>query len=165
MTYLVRLREMIKDFFTRSPFYMTNREILYAMAVAHLGSDASPSDLAPDELGCAESVNEIYEKCFGKPFYEGNKLSTISMEDALSISPLFREVAAPSPGTIIIAATRGTQIGHVGICGRNGIIMSNNSFKDSTGVKGLWLENYTQDSWHRVFAVRKGLKVRLFDLI
>lgn len=162
---LVRLIQMIQSYFTRDPFYMTKRELLYAMAVTHLGTDASPNDLAPDELGCAESVNAIYEKAFGKPFYEGNQLSTYWMYKALKDSPEFVRTSTVSPGTIIISPTDGHNTGHVGICGKDGIIMSNNSFKDASGVKGVFEENYTQASWHRQFSERKKLPVYFFDLI
>jgi len=38
------------------------REILYETAKSFLGKDASPADEAPDEYGCAETVNEIHPK-------------------------------------------------------------------------------------------------------
>ena len=49
-----------------------NRIRLYEAARSFIGTDASPNDLAPDELGCAETVNEIMaiftaEKCRVQP--------------------------------------------------------------------------------------------------
>ena len=39
-----------------------NRIKLYEAARSFIGTDASPNDLAPDELGCAETVNEIIRR-------------------------------------------------------------------------------------------------------
>ena len=39
-----------------------NRIKLYEAARSFIGTDASPNDLAPDELGCAETVNESFER-------------------------------------------------------------------------------------------------------
>lgn len=149
---------------------MTNNEILYGAAIAHLGQDASPNDLAPDELGCAESFNDIYRKAFGKPLYEGNQLSTYFLYKALKESPTFKRTDIPKRGTTIISPTGFSKLGpkvagHVGICGNNGTIMSNNSFADSGGIKGVWDENYTLSSWYRYFLIRKQLPVFYFDLV
>lgn len=144
---------------------MSKNRLLYGGALAHLGQDASPNDLAPDELGCAESVNEIYKKVFGDYFYKGNQLSTYWMYKALKEDSRFVRVATPQAGTIVISPTNAIQTGHVGIFGENNIIMSNNSFKDSNGVIGIWDENYTKDSWTRYFEGRKKLPVYYFDLV
>lgn len=163
-TILARIIGFLSNLFSNG--MPSNNQLLYGGALAHLGKDASPNDLAPDELGCAESVNDIYKKVFGDYFYKGNQLSTYWMHKALrEDTARFKRVFEPKPGTIIISPTNAFQTGHVGICGENGVIMSNNSFKDSAGVKGVFDENYTFASWQRYFGERKKLPVYLYDLI
>ena len=52
-----------------------NRIRLYEAARSFIGTDASPNDLAPDELGCAETVNEIIRRAFGDYLHNDNCLS------------------------------------------------------------------------------------------
>lgn len=144
----------------------TKRELLHQMALSFCGTDASPNDLAPDELACAESVDNIHFKLF-RDHICVNYLSTYWMYKALKERPDFERIAEKDvlPGDIIISPTQGTNIGHVGILGENGIIMSNNSFKDSNGVKGIFDENYTLAAWKRYFFDRKGLGLHYFRKI
>ena len=144
----------------------TNRELFYTMALSVVGTDASPNDLAPDELGCAESVDGIYFRLFKKHICD-NFLSTYWMYKALKEKPEFIRVLDKDvlPGDIVISPTQGANTGHVGIVGQNGIIMSNNSFKDSNGVKGIFDENYTLASWRRYFFEKKGLGLHYFRVV
>lgn len=144
----------------------TNRELFYNMALAFVGSDASPNDLAPDELGCAESVDNIYFRLFGQHICN-NFLSTYWMYKELKDGERFERVSEEDAleGDIIISPTQGTNTGHVGIIGKNGVIMSNNSFKDSGGVRGIFDENYTLASWKRYFFDKKGLGIHYFRLV
>lgn len=144
---------------------MTKNDQLYGWAVSVLGKDASPNDIAPDELGCAESWNEIYKLMHGEHLYKGNMLSTYWLYKALKESPKFVRVFTPQRGTTVISPTNAHQTGHVGIFGEHGIIMSNNSFKDSNGIRGVWDENYTAASWQRYFGDRKQMPVYYFDLV
>lgn len=149
------------------PIYtMTKRELLYAKALASCGTDASPNDLAPDELGCAETVNEIHKGVFGDYISPRNILSTYQLYKDLQARPDFIVVEHPKPGDIVISPTGyGKGTGHVGIVGENGTIMSNNSFKDSDGVRGIFDQNYTIDSWRRRFVERGNFPMRFFGKI
>lgn len=117
---------------------------LHSRAVASIGIDASPNDVAPDELGCAETVNAIHKAEFGVEI--GGDVSTYRMYRALKDHPDFTKVDAPLPGDVVISPTGygGTDEvtnGHVGIVGDGRTIMSNDS------RKGTWESNYDISSW------------------
>lgn len=118
-------------------------EILYKTALSYLGTDASPSDIAPDELGCAESVNCVHKKAFGKEI--GGDVSTYRLYGALKAHPLFKKVDVPARGDIIISPTgfgKGSiPNGHTGIVGEAGTIMSNES------RSGKFEKNFTIETW------------------
>lgn len=146
--------------FPRMP---TNRELIHAKALSMLGVDASPKDQAPDELACMESVDNIHFRVFGDHICV-NYLSTYWAFKAFLERPDFEQIPLEDalPGDIIISPTQGSIVGHVGILGEGGIIMSNNSFADTNGVRGIFEENYTLASWRRAFVMRKGLGMYAF---
>ena len=147
-----------------------NRIKLYEAAYNALDSDPSPKDEAPDELACANSVNKIYEKAFGGPFYSGNQVSTYFLRKALRESPLFRRTNLPAPGDIIISPTGfGTKKnpdnspvipnGHTGIIMFAGDIASNDSRPQ---YRGQWRVNYTLDIWRDRWERRGGYPVEIY---
>lgn len=142
----------------QAPQGRTNREKLYNTAVSCLGTDASPNDVAPDEYGCAESVNEVHKKCFGFPI--GGELSTYKMYAVLKSSPLFTKVDSPLNGDIIISPTGygngDLSNGHVGIMSTMGNIMSNNS------RTGKFEQNYDLLSWNNRYKKIGGYPVDFF---
>lgn len=127
----------------KAPQGNTNREKLFNTALSCLGTDASPNDVAPDEYGCAETVNEVHKKCFGFPI--GGELSTYKMYAVLKSSPLFTKVDSPLNGDIIISPTGygngKLSNGHVGIMAFGDKIMSNNSYT------GKFEQNYNLATW------------------
>ena len=134
---------------------MTKMEQLYTAAVAKLGTDVSPRDLADNSVACAESVNALWKSVMGEYISPQNILSTMEMYKQLNF--YWKKVTVPTPGAIIISPTESaTKIGHVGVCGLGDTIMANDS------RSGLWLETYTQKSWHMYFEKKLGLKVALF---
>ena len=143
---------------------LTNPNVLfYQMARTFLGRDASPSDEAPDELGCVDTVEEIYQALFGVYIAGHKTLSTTVLYKKLNASPLWERTATPEEGSIIISpsgySTKGYTHGHVGIVGENNIIMSNSSFPPN---KGMFLENFTVDSWKRYYRAALGFPVYYF---
>ncbi len=122
----------------------TNREKLFTTAVSCLGTDASPNDVAPDEYGCAETINEVHKKAFGFPI--GGDVSTYRMYAVLKSSPLFVKTDSPLAGDIIISPTGygngNLTNGHVGIIGEKGKILSNSSFS------GKFEQNYDLVTWN-----------------
>lgn len=137
-----------------------NRLILFATAVKALGTDASPSDVAPDEVGCAETVYDILLRAF--PFSVGFPftVSTSQMYRGLTQSNRYIRIDSPLEGDIVISPTGygngGLSNGHVGIKGERDIIMSNSS--DS----GKFEENYTMDAWKARYAGLGGYPVCFF---
>lgn len=144
----------------------SSREKLYETAVACLGTDASPNDAAPDELGCAETVNEIYYKAFGE-YIETPGLSTTKLFAAmLDRADKFVRVTEPEAGNIIISPTGFSKIadtpiknGHVGIFGKEGKIMSNSS------ATGKFIENFTIDSWVERYKRKGGYPIYYFKRV
>ncbi len=143
---------LIDLFISRDPYLggvSTNREKLYDTAYSFLGKDASPTDKAPDDLACAESVNAVYKTAFGHEV--GGGLSTLEMYRVLQIKQgEFMEVDSPLYGDLIISPTTMTKVpvGHVGIVGK-WQIMSNSS------VTGKWEARYTLDTWRRRYGFVK----------
>lgn len=137
------------------------RNKLYLMAVLSLGRDASPNDIAPDEYGCAETVNAIHKKAFG--FEIGGDISTCRLYQAIQKSKFFIKVDQPLEGDVIISPSGmgngNLPNGHTGIMGKNGVIMSNSS------ATGLWTENYTLETWRNRYAVKGGYPVLVFRRI
>lgn len=122
-------------------------EKLHRTALMNLGRDASPSDVAPDELGCAETVNAINQQAFGDVI--GGDVSTYRMQIALRSHNKFVRVDTPRPGDLIISPTGFAQVrrpkiknGHVGIYSYGNTILSNDSFNN-----GKFLPNYQIQKW------------------
>lgn len=138
-----------------------NRVKLYDAAVASIGIDASPNDIAPDEVGCAETVNAIFKSVFGAE--AGGSLSTHNMYLSLLKDKRFIKVDQPLPGDIIISPTGygsgGLSNGHVGIIGQKDTIMSNSS------ATGTFESNYTLKAWRDRYAGKGGYPVVFFRVI
>lgn len=122
-----------------------NRLILFATAVKALGTDASPNDIAPDELGCAETVYDILSTAFpfnvGFPFL----ISTSKFYDAIKVSSKYIKVDQPLEGDIVLSPSgHGNgklSNGHIGVKGELDKIMSNSS------ATGKFMENFTMQTW------------------
>ena len=140
----------------------TRMDKLYLQAIINLGKDASPLDEAEDELGCVDTVEEIYQKEFGRYIQPVKTLSTSKLYQTLLSHPDFVQRNYPKRGAIVISptgySTKGSLHGHVGICGDCDLIMSNDS------RSGLWLENYSNRSWNLYFNGKLGFPVKYFHL-
>ena len=106
------------------------------------GSDASPRDIADDELGCAESVTNIIKQFLPDfPIITG----TWTLWDKMDRDSRFERVTNPKAGDIIISPTGSLRNapfpGHVGIMADDTNIMANDS------ATGLWKVFYTIESW------------------
>lgn len=135
-------------------------DMLLAAAVDAIGTDASPSDLAPDELGCAESVSNVVGRVLPQfPTVTG----TWTLLDLLSKHSRFETVTGePEPGDIMLYATgQGVGIfpGHVGIVGESNTVMSNDS------ATGKFIENYTVASFRDRYVRWGGFKEHIFRII
>jgi len=101
-----------------------NRVRLYKTAVSYIGTDVTPSDIIPDELDCANTVNTLHIRAFG--YAIGGGASTWLLHKALQHSPYFTKVDIPLPGDIVISPSgHGNgklSNGHVGIVDYNEMI-------------------------------------------
>ena len=132
------------------PPKLMKAELVYEAAFAAIGQDLSKE--APDERGCAEAVSRVLKKVYPNfPIF----VSTIQLNNYLRTQGEFVSSANPIAGCIAIFPTEGTRIGHVGIWGRRGWVMSNNSFG---GDRGKWTANYTEYGF-REEAKKRGLKL------
>jgi hypothetical protein len=138
---------------------LTQKKTLLDVCKEHLGKDASPNDLAPDELACAETVTTLLRKVYpDTPIITGTYTLWQYLKDPKNgYKPVIDGVAE----TIIISPTgtgnRGT-VGHVGIFDDNGLIMSNNSILN----KGTFTQNYTLDTWKKRYVDNQGMPIYLY---
>lgn len=147
------------------PMPVPNGKILYNVAKGCIGKDMS--DRAPNQLGCADSVNNIYELAFGSEI--GGGVSTTALDKALKKHKGFLAINKPEPYAIIMCATgestKGAKNGHVGIIGEKLgpddtlYVMSNDSFK------GTWEANYTVGSWKKYFGTKLGFPVKYYRVV
>lgn len=145
--------------------YITNQksEILYKSALRFIGVDASPSDLADDEYGCADTICSILRNTFGSSMGIPYTVSTNTMYKSLKYSLGYEQINKPQKGCIIISPTGygngGLSNGHVGIVGENNTIMSNNSYT------GNFESNYTIDTWKARYVDIGGYPMYYFKKI
>lgn len=137
-----------------------NRVILYEKALTFIGTDASPDDKAPDELGCAETISDILYAAFLDNVGFPGTLSTTQLYRQLSSCEKYERVSAPLPGDIVISPSGygngNLSNGHVGIKGPEESILSNSS---STGT---FISNYTMESWRLRYVVKGGFPMVFF---
>jgi hypothetical protein len=141
----------------QAPQGLNNREKLYYAAKAALGTDASPNDLVPDEVGCVESIACIYRKCFG--YGLGEEFSTYRLYQVLRNSSLWTIVTTPMRGDLVLSPTgygNGSIPGHTGILGDNNIIYSNDS------ATGLFSTKYHINDWQLRYQQRGNFPVLFF---
>jgi len=133
---------------------------VYETAKAAIGTMLVPPELAV--LGCAATVNQIFQNALGAPI--GGGPSTFSMMPFLTNPDSFTEVeeTACLPGDVIISPTGyanpvnpNMPHGHVGIVAMYGIL--SNSSGD-----GRLHENYDLTTWKERYAVLGGYPVRFF---
>lgn len=157
--FIIRLIGLLKAYIASPDPTASGR--FYIIAVSCLGSDASPNDIAPDEYGCAETINAIHKKVFG--FEIGGGLSTYLLYNVLLTSKYFIKIDSPKAGDIVISPTGygngKLSNGHVGIVGKENVIMSNDS------ATGLFLENYTLDKWRARYVALGGYPMAYFRRI
>lgn len=127
---------------------------LFEAAVSFLGKEASPKDIAPDELGCAESFCNVVRKVypdFPMITYTPTLLAHLKNDKR------FKATLEAKPGVAIISPTASsTRVGHVGIF-LDGKIASNNS------PDGLWKANFTLATWISRYRTKFGLPVLYFE--
>ena len=158
---IVELQKQIAVLTSQVNAETNNRLRLYNAAVKSLGTDASPNDLAPDEVGCAETVNAVFKSVFGKEI--GGGLSTALLFKVLKDDKRFMKVDQALPGDIVISPTGygngGLSNGHVGIVAEDENIMSNSS------ATGTFETNYTLKRWVARYRNKGGYPIYFFRVI
>lgn len=133
---------------------------LHEAAISYLGTDASPNDYAPDELGCAETINNIVFKAFGD--YAGGDLSTYRMYHSIKNNKKFLRVFKPLYGDIVLSPTgfgNGKIVGHVGIVSFGDNILANDS------RTGKFMNTYTRESWYNRYSGEGQMPVYFYRRI
>jgi hypothetical protein len=125
-------------------------------AVNAIGTDASPLDLAPDELSCAEGLSNIINSVI--PQFPRSVLSTIQLKECLDDCIFFERITEPEPGCIIVSPRQLSTAGHAGIFLDRSIIISNSS------ATGTMQKNYTWTSWTTAMRDKRKLKIFLWRL-
>lgn len=133
-------------------------QVIFETAKRYLGLDASPNDLAPDELGCAETVSTLINLAgYEMPFL----VSTAELYTYFIHDNKWVKVTSPLAGDIVISPTgmggqNGISHGHTGIVGSASVIMSNSS------ATGTFEPNYTISSWTTRYKIKGGFPIYYF---
>lgn len=116
--------------------------------------DITPTDEIPDDVACVSNLCELINEVVDFP----RLTYTPTLVKEFKQDPRFKAKLDIEPGDILVNATMGNNIGHCGIVGKNGKVMSGNS------KTGNWEYNYTIDSWKKYFKIQKGLPTQVFRL-
>jgi len=137
----------------------TETEKLYLIALEWLNVDASLLDTAPDEFGCADTFSRLVERCYPAPGIRYS-VSTIELYRDVATSPYWKRVLAPQKGAMVISPTGYGNgklgNGHVGVCGENNEIISNDSYT------GFLQKNYTIETWKARYVGIGGFPMEYF---
>jgi len=129
---------------------LSYNDIIYKTAKNCLGKDMSAKY---NTYGCVEALTAVLSLA-GIEMKE--RLSTYRLKPELDSDPRWKKINEPERGCIIISATHGNTIGHVGIVSDNHKVMSNNS-DDS-----LWDEHFNVWMWKTKY---KRLSVEFYKYI
>lgn len=130
------------------------REKILQAAKDALGTDASPMNLAPQELSCAEAVSNIVKKVYPSFMLT---VSTIELDRFLTSSPYFKSTKIPKPGSVIVSPRQGNTPGHTGLFLTADRIASNDS------RTGKFQENYTLQTWIEEMRKKRGLRIYFYE--
>lgn len=133
------------------------KKTLLQVCEDHLGVDASPRDLAKDEVGCAETVSTLLQKVWPDiPVMTG----TYTLFDYLN-NPKngFVRVTVPTPETIILCAT-GT--GNGSMPGHTGFFMDDMTIASNDSRTGKFIKNYDFGTWSSRYVQKGGFKIFLY---
>ena len=137
----------------------TNSDKLCDIAYKWYGKDPTPKDEVSDEVSCVFSLTTILREIvpdFPILSYTPDLLKQMMLDTRFKVSKEFNE------GNIVISVTNsgnGRIMGHTGIVGHNGKILSNNS------ETGLWLDKYDISMWIERYSRQGGLVLYIFELL
>lgn len=128
---------------------------LLKTAISFIGRDASPANLAPNDLACAESWSDVFLAAIGWNFIHNVALpilDTHTLYQALLADVRFVQVYSPQPGATIIYPTENGKHGHVGIMDDDDYtVLSNDSFISPSGPAGTFDRHLTIVSFRALF--------------
>lgn len=133
--------------------YTPSKQRIY---YARLMDGLDLSSIAPDEVGCQESVSRIDHELFGDDIVTG---TWTGMQHYITSSK-WREVSMPEDGCTVIAATgtgNGTIRGHVGIY--DGKRVWSNTLVNGRGV---WSNRISYQAFLDYYKRKGGMPVRYF---
>lgn len=137
----------------------TAPERLYDLAMTFYNIDPTPKDEQPDEYACVHSLTTIVKNMlpdFPVMTYTPTFLEYIKGDKRFKPTTEFKT------GNILISPTEtgnGSIVGHTGIIGKEGKILSNSS------ATGLWTDKYDSVSWIERYSRKGGLSIHLFEII
>ncbi len=137
---------------------LSNREKLLNIALEAYGTDPTPNDVQDDQFACVESLTTLLHKLYPDiPImtYTPVLLKYLQKDNRFKPTSEFKE------GNIILSPTlsgNGKVVGHVGLIGKGGKVLSNSS---STG---LFLDKYDCVSWVQRYSKLGQLDLYLFEL-
>lgn len=132
---------------------------LYELARSYYQVDPTPDDKQPDDVACVASLTTILRRLL--PDFQYQTYTPIFLSQ-IQKDWRFKPTTEFKKGNIIISPTgtgNGSIIGHTGICGEDGKILSNDS------ATGLWLDKYDNLSWIQRYSRQGKLALYLFELI
>lgn len=134
------------------------RERLFAYASTQIGVKKSGIRASID-VGCVEAFINVFMECFN--VFLSPTLSTTVLNRELNSSIRFKKIGIMEVkrGDIIISPTNGKQIGHVGIMGDRGVVMSNNS------RTGKWDTHLDIGKWYVRYDKEYGLPVNFYRIV
>ncbi len=141
---------------TSTAWIPTNEEKLILYALDALDTDASPEDIAPDILGCAESVSNIIKKVLPDfPILT----STKDLDMKMFTDKRFKRCEIPNRGRIIVSPRTRAKNGHVSIQ------VDYENLASSDSRTGLFQKNYTWQKWIEEFKYKRGLNIYIYELL
>lgn len=139
---------------------------LYDEAKKALGEDLTK--IAPDMLGCAESVSRIIQRAVPDLNFP-TLTSTTQLYNHFEKSPSFKQVDTPVYADIILAPTGfgngKVSNGHVGIVGKFTAYDGTPWVMSNTSDSGFWEANMTVGSFTRYYQGRGGYPILFYRLV
>lgn len=151
---LVNLIESIKTMLGLTPHGK-----LCELAKSKIGKDFTDDSVADDEVACAQAVSTLLRELDGSPVSTG----TSTLYDYLRVSPKFKLVDQPEAGVIVISPT-GQGNGTISN-GHTGIYLDDNQIMSNESKSGLWIVNFTRESWRKYYSVKGGYPVYFFKKV
>ena len=136
----------------------TLSERIAEAAIGMLGRDASPKNLAPQELSCAESVSNV----IGTVLLDFPEVvGTPELYDILRKDVRFKRVTDPQKGCIVISPS--VVRNGVRVYGHTGIYINDYEIASNSSATGKWTQSHTRQEWIDYYYGHQKLTGYLFQ--